>query len=245
MGSGKYSALAGAVSQEQAMASITNNLANVNSTGFKKDRLSFESLLRDARQTEAAQGVNYTRIRSIQTDHSEGPLRATGNDLDLAIHGDAFFKVQDSQGNAYYTRKGSFMVNSNSELSTDEGYLVLGEGGGPVTLPSMGGKPVAIAENGLIVLDGAEVGQVGLFAVEDPSQLVKKGNALFTPPPDGTERPVENTRIIQGHLEMSNVNMVEEMALMIDTTRKHETLHKVLKSYSTLAEKQDELGTVS
>ncbi len=245
MGSGKYSALAGAVSREQAMASITNNLANVNSTGFKKDRLSFESLLQDARQTGEAKGVNYTRIRTIQPDLSPGPLRSTGSDLDLAIQGDGFFKVQDSQGNAYYTRKGSFMVNSNSELSTEEGHLVLGGSGGPVNLPTLGGKPVTIAEDGLVVLDGAEVGQVGLFAVENPTKLVKAGNALFTLPADGAERPAENTRIIQGHLELSNVNMVEEMALMIDTTRKHETLHKVLKSYSTLAEKQDELGTVS
>jgi len=245
MGSGKYSALAGAVGREQAMASISNNLANVDSVGFKKDRLSFESLLRDARQTESARGINYSRLRTLQPDLGSGPLRPTGNDLDLAIHGEAFFKVRDNEGQTFYTRKGSFSISTTGDLITESGHLVLSDGGGPLNLSSAGGGGVTIAEDGTVVMDGAEIGKVGVFALEDPAQLAKAGNSLFTLPPEGTERPVENTRVLQGNLEMSNVNMVEEMALMIDTMRNHESLHKVLKSYGALGEKQEELGTVA
>ena len=122
MVSGKYSALTGAIAREQAIANISNNLANINTSGYKKSRLSFEALLAGKKQTEVANGINYTRTRVNFTDFSGGALRQTDNPLDMAIHGDGFFKVLGSDG-VRYTRRGDFVVNSQGILSTSNNPL--------------------------------------------------------------------------------------------------------------------------
>ncbi|NOQ45260.1 MAG: flagellar basal-body rod protein FlgF [Desulfobulbaceae bacterium] len=244
MVSGKYSALSGAVAREQAMANIANNLANVNSSGFKKDRISFESLLRGSRQVEEAKGINYSRIRKIGTDFSQGAMQMTGKPLDVAISGEGFFKVRN-KNEIYYTRLGNFSVDNNGMLKTESGFSVLGSGNQPLQLDDAAGKKLTIDETGNISVNGmlAEA-KLQIFKVTDVSKLKKTGDTLFTLEQGASDQPTEDARIIQGSLEASNVNMMEEMVMMIDTQRKFEAYHKVLKSYSTLGEKQSELGTV-
>lgn len=244
MVSGKFSALSGAVAREQAMANIANNLANVNSNGFKKDRISFESLLRGSRQVEEARGINYSRIRKIGTDFSQGAMRITGKPLDVAINGQGFFKVRN-KNEVYYTRLGNFAVDNNGMLKTESGFNVLGSGNQPLQLDNAAGKKLTIDETGNISVNGilAEA-KLQVFTVSDVSKLTKTGNTLFKMEQGASDQPADDARIIQGSLESSNVNMMEEMVMMIDTQRKFEAYHKVLKSYSTLGEKQSELGTV-
>ncbi len=244
MVSGKYSALSGAVAREQAMANIANNLANVSTIGFKRDRISFEAMLRGSRQVEQARGINYNRIRTIGTDFSQGGLRHTGRVLDVAIDGEGFFKIRN-QGKTFYTRTGSLALDQNGTLKTTAGYPVLGDSGQVIQLPDSSGQAVSIDEQGNISVNGAPVGaRLQVFAVSDPSRLKKVGNDLFTLEPGATDRVSTSARIVQGSLETSNVNMMAEMVRMIDTQRRFEALHKVLKSYSTLGERQNELGTV-
>ncbi len=244
MVSGKYSALSGAVAREQAMANIANNLANVSTTGFKRDRISFESMLRGSRQTQQARGINYSRIRTIKTDFSQGGLRQTGRALDVAIEGEGFFKIRN-QGTTYYTRIGSFALDQNGTLKTTAGFPVLGDSGQVIQLPDTQGRAISIDEQGNISVNGAPVGaRLQVFTISDSSRLKKVGNNLFTLESGGTDQVAESARIIQGSLETSNVNMMEEMVRMIDSQRKFEALHKVMKSYSTLGERQNELGTV-
>jgi flagellar basal-body rod protein FlgF/flagellar basal-body rod protein FlgG len=244
MVSGKYSALSGAVAREQAMANISNNLANINSTGFKKDRVSFEALLTGSKQTTDARGINYSRIRKIGIDFEQGPLRETGRDLDVAISGKGFFKI-NRDGQTLYTRNGNFYIDNNGMLKTSQGLNVLNESNQPIQLPDVQGKKVYIDESGNITLNTTPSGEkLQVFSVSDPEKLKKSGDSLFLLEQGATSQPVNDSRIIQKNLEGSNINMIEEMAMMIDTQRKFEAYLKVQKNYSTLSEKQNELGTV-
>ena len=129
MVSGKYSALAGAISREQTIANISANLANVNTTGYKRSMVSFESLLRGEQQIATAKGINYDRIRQTFTDFTPGPLRQTENPLDVALSSEGFFKVQGPE-NILYTRRGDFMVDNEGVLRTTSGLPVLDAGNG-------------------------------------------------------------------------------------------------------------------
>ncbi|HHD63008.1 MAG TPA: flagellar basal-body rod protein FlgF [Desulfobulbaceae bacterium] len=244
MVSGKYSALSGAVAREQAMANISNNLANINSTGFKKDRVGFEALLTGRKQDTDARGINYSRIRKIGIDFEQGPLRETGRDLDVAISGKGFFKI-NRDGQTLYTRNGSFYIDNNGMLKTSQGSNVLNESNQPIQLPDAQGKKLYIDESGNITLDTTPSGEkLQVFNVSDPEKLKKNGDSLFLLEQGATSQPVNDSRIIQKNLESSNINMIEEMAMMIDTQRKFDAYLKVQKNYSTLSEKQNELGTV-
>lgn len=249
MVSGKYSALAGAVAREQAIANISNNLANVSTAGYKKSRVSFESLLRGEKQILNAKGINYSRIKENFSDFSPGPINPTENPLDVAIRGDGFFKVQGPNG-ILYTRNGNLKLDSGGRLLNTEGMPVLDDGNGEITLPSSELSKIIIDSSGTISImssDGiaTEAGQLAVVSVDDPLSLKREANTLFSLKEGGNEIPAEETTVSQGSLEVSNVNMTEEMALMINSNRTFQTYHKVLESYKALGEKQDELGTVS
>ncbi len=245
MVSGKYSALSGAVSREQAMANISNNMANIDSTGFKKDRISFESLLKGNKQITDARGINYSRIRKIGVDFSQGPLRGTGRDLDIAISGKGFFKVRGN-GNTFFTRNGSFYINNNGFLKTADNLEVLDSSSQPIQLVDGRGKKINIDESGNISLDNIPSGQrIQVFTVSDTDKLEKTGNSLFSLKKGASASPADETQVMQGNLEGSNINMVEEMTMMINTQRKFDACLKVEKNYSNLSERQNELGTVA
>lgn len=248
MVSGKYSALAGAISRQQMIANVSVNLANVNTTGYKRSQVSFESLLRGEQQIAQAKGINYDRVRQNFTDFESGPLRQTENPYDVALNGEGFFKVQGPEG-ALYTRRGDFLVDNEGTLRTTNGMAVLDAGGGQITIPDAATGNIAVSENGTIYLltaDGgrSEVAQLAVVNVDDPLKLKRQADTTFALEDGGVETPIEAPTVVQGSLEVSNVNMTEEMARMIDSHRLFETYHKVLKSYSTIGEQQDELGTL-
>lgn len=243
MGSGKYSALSGAVAREQTMSTIASNLANVSTTGFKKDRISFAAILRGTSQTDTAKGINYSRIRTIGTDFSQGGLQPTGRPLDVAIDGQGFFKVRKAE-QTYYTRSGRFMLDENGLVKTEDGATVLGPGNEPLQIDTTQGKDIYIAESGDISINGMLMGtRIGVFTVSDQGQLTKVGDSLYTLA-QGGDQPMADCRVLQGNLETSNINMIEEMTAMIATQRAFEANTKVLESYSDLGEQLDALGTV-
>ncbi len=251
MVSGKYSALSGAIAREQSIANTSNNLANINTTGYKKSLVSFESILNGEKQTPAAKGINYSRIRQNYSDFSPGAIHQTGDPLNMVIHGEGFFKVQGPDG-IQYTRRGDFTVTAEGLLTTNKGLPVLNEGNGPITIPSIFDtdyNKVAVGDDGTIfVLDEEdareEVDKLGIVEIPDKMQLRREKDTLFSLKEGVVTIPSENHRVIQGSLELSNVNMAAEMTQMIDSYRTFETYHKVLKSYSTISEMQDELGTL-
>lgn len=244
MGSGKYSALSGALAREQAIGNIAANLANISTTGFKKDKISFAAILRGTQQTTDSRGINYSRIRKIATDFSQGGMQTTGRPLDVAIDGEGFFKVRKGE-EVYYTRSGRFMLDENGMLKTEDGADVLGAGNAPLQLDTTLGKDIHIAESGDVSINGVVTGiQIGVFTVADTEQLTKVGDSLYRLK-EGGDQPTANARTLQGNLETSNINMIEEMTAMIATQRAFEANSKTLESYSKLSEKQDELGSVA
>ena len=251
MVSGKYSALSGAITREQSIANISANLANVSTVGYKKTRMSFESILDGEKQMRDAKGINFSRVRGNYIDFSQGPLQETANPFDVAIKGEGFFRIRGPQGELL-TRSGNFLIDSTGKLMTDSGMEVLDAGGEGIVIPDADTSKIEIDEEGYIYTidqggEASEAAQLAIVEVNDTSLLKNVSDTAYSLPPESEPLPAEegSYTISQGYLEMSNVNMTEEMAKMIADRRLFETYHNVLESYSQLNEKLDELGTVS
>jgi flagellar basal-body rod protein FlgF len=208
---------------------IANNLANLGTTGFKREGVLFEQFLADrARREDFAhpidQQISFVLDRETRTDLTQGAFQQTGSRLDLAIDGEGFFVVETPQGERY-SRAGSFALNATGELVTPAGFRVLGNSGPVVLDPN--DTEFAVAADGTISTRDGERGKLRLVRFENPSQLTKDGNNLFaseTPP-----QPVDvRTRVVQGSLEKSNVNSVIEMSRMIEVTRAYTTLANLM-----------------
>ena len=252
-----YSALFGALSTETRLNISANNLANVNTTGYKRDRVTFEDTFAryahdyhidprgDLRQKELlprADLIAKPRLAMQQIDFSQGALTATNNPLDMAIQGPGFFKVA-APGGAYYTRSGAFHRSSEGMLVNDQDMPVLG-GGGPIQLPE--GR-IALDGTGTIYVDGAQVGQVDVVTVQNPETLQKYGANLYMPQSGATvqegQAQAGRTSVAQGFLEKPNVEVVEEMVSMIETQRTFEAYQKVISSSNELDTKAIRVGT--
>ncbi len=249
MVSGKYSALSGAITREQSIANTSANLANVTTPGYKKTRMSFESILRGEVQVNDAKGINYNRVRGNYIDFSQGPLQETHDPFDVAITGDGFFKVRSEEGDLL-TRNGSFIVDNSGRLLTESGMAVLNNGGAEITIPDADISRIEIDKEGLIYTidpegESTEVSQLAIVDVEDRSVLENVRDTAYTIPQGVIDYPAEKFDISQGYLEISNVNMTEEMAKMLNDRRLFETYHNVIESFSKMNEKLDELGTLS
>ncbi len=248
MVSGKYSALAGAVSREQAINNISANLANVSTTGYKRSMVDFESILRGSRQIHQAKGINYDRVKQNYTDFSPGPIRQTGDPLNFAIHGPGFFKVRGPNG-TLYTRRGDFAVDSNGILRTSNGMPVLDDANAEITIPDTDVSKVSATDDGAISViepDGtsAEVARLAVVDVDDHLKLKREPYTSYSLMQGGNEIPVATPQVVQGSLEDSNVDMVAEMAKMMNSYRTFQTYTKVLQGYGKIEDTQVELGTL-
>ncbi len=248
MVSGKYSALSGAVTREQSIANISANLANVSTVGYKKSLTSFESVLRGEKQIQDSKGINYNRIKQNYTDFSQGPLKETANPLDLAILGDGFFKIRSSDGDLL-TRKGNFNLDSTGRLVTDTGMPVLDLANTEIVIQGADTNKIIISKTGTISSiadDGSksDIGQLAIVTITDKTQLKRESDTSFSLKPGVVDNQATEFRISQGSLEISNVNMANEMARMIKDNRTYQAYHNVLKSYSTIGNKLEDLGSL-
>ena len=212
---------------------ITNNIANVNTGGFKAERAFF--LEKDPDDLYNAERPLESSIRMI--DYTQGIMQKTGNTLDLAIDGEGFFVIQTKEGEAY-TRDGKFTLDTDKNLVTEEGGYVLGTSG-MISIPG-DNVEIEIDEGGAIKVDGSEVGVLKIVNFGTLSGLVKRGNGLFYNPDNAAQLQAGKDYEIQsGYLELSNVKAVEEMVDMINVNRSFELYQKVMQ---TLQE-QDKLST--
>jgi len=242
-----YSALYGAMSNEVRLNTITNNLANVNTTGFKKDAYAFQDTfqrlatdyLTDDRQNLRAEEIwprayvqARPRLSGQYSDQSQGSMQATGNPLDVALVGDGYFKVRTPDGDRL-TRSGSFRLANDGRLTTEQGYDVLG-GDSPLVLPQ--DTKVSIDSNGRIIADGEDIGTLDLVNVSDPKSLEKEGQNLFKlrKGSRATEIPVEGLSVQQGYLEKSNVEIVSEMVNMMEAQRAFEINQKLMTTTDSM-----------
>ncbi len=241
MESSLYSAMFGAMTQEHRLNIIANNLANVNTTGFKQDRYAFEDTminyahdlirqpvlsLRDKQLFPDAVNIARPRLAESQVDFSQGSLKNTENPLDLAIMGDGFFKVRTEVGD-FYTRNGNFQLSPEGKLVTSEGFPVLG-GGGELVIPQS--SNITIGPDGQIFADDEAVGQIDVVTVDNLKALEKYGANFFTLPEgsDAAEVAADDFEVAQGYLETPNVNVVQEMVNMIEAHRAFEAYQKVI-----------------
>lgn len=237
------SGLFGAMTCENRMNIIANNLANANTTGFKREQIAFEDVFIRYAHDEIRQPVLYlrekelfpeahnmakVRIAGMKTDMSQGHFKNSDNPLDVAIGGEGFFKVQTDAGQ-FYTRNGNFHITAEGGLVTAEGMPVLGEGG-PIVLPP--NTRIEINTGGQIFADGQAVAQLQVVNVENAETALEKvGQNMFRGRngQNVVEQPSDAT-INQGFLETANINVVEEMVNMIECSRAFEAYSKVMST---------------
>jgi flagellar basal-body rod protein FlgF len=242
---GMLEASRGCLKEEIRMDVISNNLANSTGIGFKKDRVSFQQLLNQettAPQQVTEEGINRDPyLISIDTDMNEGDIQTTGNELDLAITGDGFFKINTQDG-IRYTRKGNFMLNSEGNLVTQDGDPVMGKAGGTINIPiseaTTGSNVVVIDDQGTISFDEKIIDQLDMVNFDNNKDLVKVEKGLFRNDSDNPETAVSaDTTVKQGYIELSNVNVAEEMVNMIHSMRAFESYQKAIKAIDELNDK--------
>lgn len=245
MNSGLYAALTGATASMQRLDTIANNLANVNTAGFKRDRISFESLLQNTTAPPANRIADDPVFAGEihATDFALGPQRQTGNPLDLALETDGFFVVNTPEGQAY-TRQGNFRRGDSGQLVTADGYAVLGNGA-PITIPPTAVK-IDIDGRGGVYADGAQVGTIDLVDFPKPYALQKQGNGLIKPADQNSPpQAATGARVAQGYLEESNVSSITEMVQMIETNRHYEACAKIIRNFDDITGKAvNDLGKV-
>jgi len=236
MNSGMYSALSGNLMAMKRMDVISNNLANVNTPGYKKDKMLFESMLAGSANPPAVpQGSTADPILlkdNVIIDYSPGNVSQTGNNLDLAIDGDGFFVVSTPDGPAY-SRQGNFRLSSDGTLVNADGFPVMGQGGAI----HIQGSKVDIDAQGVVSVDGNPVGTISVMDFPRPYNLTKSAGALFTPADPNMTPQAATAGVRQGQLEGSNVETISEMVQMIETSRYYEACAKVIKGFDDMTAK--------
>ncbi|MBF0179685.1 MAG: flagellar basal-body rod protein FlgF [Magnetococcales bacterium] len=263
MDSGVWAAVNGAKRTEMRLDVLANNLANVNTNGFKEGNITFESFMTkpgveqhplpgDAfmghkgphelpypfiNPASRAYSMAYPGATRTTTDTTQGGLKGTGNPLDVAIEGAGYFAVNTPEGRRY-TRDGSFQVNAQGELVTKDGYQVQGASGAIV----VGTEQVEISPDGTIANKDGQVGQ--MLRVDLPADILKKtGKNLFSAPQE-RETPMTNALggFRQGFLEASNTNTVRGMTQMIEANRYYENYLKIIQTLDSIDGQANQVG---
>lgn len=258
---GVYTALSGAIAQSNKLDTIANNIANVNTPGFKRDELTFQEYLTANEKTQDTMNIprvpasiesfydmqggdkSYVDLKGTYTDYSQGSLKHTGNNFDVALDGKGFFEVSTPNG-VKLTRAGNFTLDGNGHLVTKEGYPVL-KAGEPLSDPQSRMVDVSdsaqfqITDSGDIMQGTENIGKLAVVNVANPDSVQKMGNSLygFKPNMKAELTSVTNPSMKQGFIETSNVNIVKEMTDMITTNRVFESTQKAIGAYDQMSEK--------
>jgi len=216
-----YIAMSRQATLERELDITANNLANVNTPSYKAERLVFREFLVDTQRR--APGLSYVQDLGQYRVLDEGPIRQTGNPLDVAISGDGYFVVETELGERY-SRHGRFQLNAEGTLVTGTGEPVAGAAG-PIVVPP-GETDLSIAVDGVISGKNGELGRLRIVRFENPSELRRAANGMFT----AQEAPVDvgDPRVIQGSIEDSNVEAVVELTNMMRISRDHQRVKKFL-----------------
>jgi flagellar basal-body rod protein FlgG len=250
----------GMEAQQTQMDTVANNLANVSTNGFKKSRAVFEDLLyqnvrqpgaSSSQQTQLPSGMQQgTGVRpvAIERIHTQGNPQATGNDKDLMINGNGFFTVLLPDGTTGYTRDGSFQRDANGQMVTSSGYVLQP----PITIP-IDADEINVAKDGTVTVQlpgqaaAQQIGNLQLAAFINPTGLESIGENLYLET-GASGAPQANApgtngmgQILQGYVEVSNVNVVEEMVNMIQTQRAYEINSKAITTSDQMLQRLSQL----
>ncbi len=219
---------------QRAMDVVANNIANVNTTAYKRVGFDFGSVVSSA--SRGSEPLSLVVDRSSYRDASVGPIQPTGNQLDLAIQGSGYFEVMGTNGSIEYTRGGSFQINNQGQITTLSGLPVLSDGGQPITVPdtttqiniSTGGFITARVDNSNQL---SELGKVAVVGFDNEQLLKSAGNGLYT---TNQVASTDNVgKIVQGAVEQSNVQPISEMSKMIEISRAYERTTNLISQEST------------
>lgn len=255
---GLYTAYTGMINQEHRMDVLTNNLANANTNGYKKEGAtsqSFDAVLaykiKDASEgyhLSKRIGVNHPGVKVGEgyTDFSQGPLKTTGNTYDLALTDAGFFAVEFTnkagETSVKYTRDGNFTLTQDGRLVTQDGDAVLDDNGKPIKIDPL--LDSQINTSGQIIQNGSVVATIQVTDFEDYNYLEHYGENYYQPVEGATEKDAE-AQVYAGYLETSNISVVTEMVNMISVQRAYESNQKVITTYdSTLDISANQLGKI-
>lgn len=247
MSSGIYTAMMGARAQEHALETVNNNLANVNTPGFKRLATIYREIHNDAAKMDnSLQGEDiHSPVRFLPDDRiagvmverythfDQGPLKQTGNPFDVALEGEGFFVVQGPKGNLF-TRNGAFSLQADGTLTAGGGEAVLDDALQPIRIPDTASQ-VSITREGSIQVGGGTVGKLAVVRFDDPQVLQRTGNSEWQLlSPQVQPQPVASPNVQQGWLESSNVNAVSTMTAMIKVSRIFELNSKIIMAYKQM-----------
>lgn len=257
---GIYTALSGAIAQTQRLDTIANNIANVNTPGFKKDQQVFQEYLTSFEKPQDVMNVprvpasiesfydmqggdkSFVDTKGTFTDFSQGSLKPTGNPLDVAIDGKGLFEVS-TPGGVRMTRAGNFTLDGMGQLVTKEGFPVLksGEGGDLASrvIKATGTGPIHIEDNGEVFQGTESLGTLSVVRAGNEDALRKIGNNLYDVKSNMNPdlQPLKTPSLKQGFIELSNVNIVQEMTDMITASRTFESTQRAIHAYDQMSDK--------
>ena len=202
---------------------VANNIANSATTGYRSEGVIFSEYVKSAPGQES---LSLARGNIRNTSLEQGNLNQTNGQLDLALEGDGFFMIETPAGNRL-TRAGSFSSNAAGDLVTPDGYRVLDAGQAPVFIPG-DAENISFGSDGTFSADGRQLGQIGIFQPAEGTTIKREDGVMFST--DGEVEPTENTKLLQGFLEGSNVNAIHQMSRMIEIQRAYEMGQSFLTS---------------
>jgi len=225
--SGIYVSISSQIALERRLTTIADNMANMNTVGFRSTEVKFDEVLSktqndmNAKIAFVSQGNDYLSTKTGELEH-------TGNGLDFAVKGDAWFSI-DTPAGQVLTRDGRFTIKETGELVSSRGYAVLDAGGAPIQLNRAGGPP-EVGQDGKIIQDGRQVATIGLFEADISKGFVRYENSGIVT----TDQPQPivdsgTTGILQGYLEQSNVNGINEMTQLIQVNRAFESIAAMIR----------------
>ncbi|AJE44812.1 flagellar hook-basal body complex protein [Celeribacter indicus] len=223
MDSAGYTTLTRLSGLNREMQAIANNIANVSTTGFRKEGMLFSEHVSALGRDEDSLSMAHANVRL--THAAQGPLAATGGTYDFAIEGEGFFLLQMPEGQAL-TRNGAFTTNEQGELTSHDGARLMDDGGAPIFIPPAA-RTISVSADGTLSADGEPLARIGLYMPEDPLTLLRTNGVRFIP--TGGVVPQEGSVLLQGHLETSNVDAVTEIARMIEVQHAYTTGQKFIE----------------
>jgi len=250
---GLYTAYTGLANQQNRLDVVTNNLANATTTGYKKEGTtaqSFDSLMAIKINDPTSANINQNigtmslgvKIGENYRDYSQGSFKSTSGLYDFALSGSGLFSIdftsKTGQESTMYTRDGSFQMAQDGSLVTKDGDFVLGQDG-PIVLPT--NATISVDETGGIYADGQYIDKFAITDFEDNNYLEQYGENMYKAV-DGATKKDATATVMQGYLEMSNVNVVSEMVQMITISRSFESSQKVMNSIDETLQKAVTLG---
>lgn len=220
------------LSQRNKLNMVADNVANSNTAGYKKLDMTFDEIVS---RKQAKEVGSFVSLGQMHYDFTQGGMTRTDSQLDVAIQGKGFFAI-DREGQTQYTRNGHFSLSPAGELVTDAGDLVLDNNGGAIAIPA-DSISISITKDGTISNQNGPIAQLGVFSMAEPNKLIRAGASGYIY--EGADQPAlaETSALIQGHVEDSNINSIEETVNLTEVNRAYQSSARLVQSIEDLEQR--------